>query len=294
MSNLKRTALVLLVLVCLLLSDAANATGRAECRSVSSRILGHAVPYCILLPPSYDLEKTRRYPVLYFLHGLGGNEQVFLRAGGFNLVEDLWARQQLGEFLVATPAAGATFYVNSRDGKSRYEDFFLREFIPAIEKRYHTRSGRAFRGVAGVSMGGYGALHLAFRHPQLFSSVSAHSAALMEKVPDLRSLPNMRGLGGISGSPRDQAFWDRNNPLVMARTAKVKGLRIYFDCGSGDDYGFNAGAETLDRLLRSRDIPHEFHLYPGGHNWTYFMEHLPASLKFHSRAFESASSGAAN
>ncbi len=280
----------MLFFVFLLLPNAASATGRAECRAVRSRILGHAVRYCILLPPSYDQEKAGRYPVLYFLHGLGDNEQMFLRAGGFTLVEDLWEHQQLGEFLIATPAADASFYVNSRDGKSRYEDFFLREFMPAIEKRYRTRTGRAFHGVAGISMGGYGALHLAFRHPQLFGSVSAHSAALMEKVPDLRSLPGGRGLGGVSGSPSDQAFWDRHNPLVIARTANVKGLKIYFDCGSEDDYGFNAGAEALDRLLRSRGIPHEFHLYPGGHNWTYFMEHLPASLRFHSRVFELASS----
>jgi S-formylglutathione hydrolase FrmB len=60
---------------------------------------------------------------------------------------------------------------------------------------------------------------------------------------------------------------------------------IYFDCGSEDDYGFNAGAEALHSLLTSRRIPHEFHLHPVGHNWSYFAEYLPASLQFHSRAF---------
>jgi len=66
-------------------------------------------------------------------------------------------------------------------------------------------------------------------------------------------------------------------------------LQIYFDCGSEDDFGFEAGASALDRILSSRHIPHEFHLYPGGHNWVYFAEHLPALLQFHSRIFESAS-----
>jgi enterochelin esterase-like enzyme len=66
-------------------------------------------------------------------------------------------------------------------------------------------------------------------------------------------------------------------------------LKIYFDCGSEDDYGFDSGAEALDKLLTARRISHEFHLYPGGHNWSYFAEHLPALLKFEFHAFVSIS-----
>src|ERR1700740_3722732 len=124
-------------------------TGRVECQSVKSRILARAVPYCILLPPSYDAEKSHRYQVLYFLHGPGDNEQMFLHSGGWNLVEDYWEQRQLGEFLIATPAAGASFYINSHDGRERYEDFFLREFMPAIEARYRTEAVRTKRGIAG-------------------------------------------------------------------------------------------------------------------------------------------------
>jgi S-formylglutathione hydrolase FrmB len=293
MNKILRARLAPLLLLCLSLPPIAGATGRAECRSVESRVLRRAVPYCILLPPSYDAEKARRYPVLYFLHGLGNNEQLLLQSGGFNLVEDLWEQQKLGEFLIATPAAGSSFYINSRDGNERYEDFFLQEFVPAIEKRYRTWAGRAFRGIGGISMGGYGALHLAFRHPELFSSASAHSAALIEKLPsvsvaDPRLRAGLRALGDVFGSPPDPAFWDRNNPLELARKADLTGLKIYFDCGTEDGFGFYDGAKTLDRVLASRHIPHEFHLYPGEHDWSYFMEHLSASLEFHSRAFDSA------
>src|SRR5580704_2427418 len=164
-------------------TPAAQATGRAECVSLPSKILDRAVPYCVLLPPSYDAEKTRRYPVLYLLHGLGDNEQMLVHSGGMNLVEDLWEQHQLGEFLIVTPAGGTSFYINSHDGKRRYEDFFLQEFVPGVEKRYRTQSGRGSRGIAGISMGGYGALHIAFRHPQLFAAVAAHSAALVEQWP---------------------------------------------------------------------------------------------------------------
>ncbi|MHB8500462.1 MAG: alpha/beta hydrolase [Candidatus Acidiferrales bacterium] len=292
MNKIWRAGLTALLLGCVLLAPAARATGRAECASLPSKILGRAVPYCVLLPPSYDTEKTRHYPILYLLHGLGDNDQMLVHSGGMNLVEDLWEQHQLGEFLIVTPAAGASFYINSRDGRHRYEDFFLREFIPGVEKRYRAQAGRASRGIAGISMGGYGALHIAFRHPQLFAAVGALSAALIEKLPNIRAqnslqLSQLRVLGDAFGSPFDAAFWNQNDPLIIARTAHLAGLKIYFACGSEDDYGFDSGAEALDKLLTSRHIPHEFHLYPGGHNWSFFAEHLPAMLAFEFQAFES-------
>ena len=275
---------------------AAQATGRAECVSLPSKILARTVPYCVLLPPSYDAEKTRRYPILYLLHGLGDNEEMLVHSGGMNLVEDMWEQHQLGEFLIVTPAGGASFYINSRDGKRRYEDFFLEEFMPGVEKRYRAQAGRGTRGLAGISMGGYGALHIAFRHPQLFAAVGAHSAALIEKMPNIsaqnsRQIDRLRVLGDAFGSPFDPAFWKQNDPEEIARTANLAGLKIYLDCGSEDDYGFDAGAEALDKLLTTRHIPHEFHLYPGGHNWSYFAEHLPALLKFEFHAFGEAVPG---
>src|SRR5215468_3493947 len=244
------------------------ASGRVECNSMPSTILARPVPYCVLLPPTYDAEKSGSFPILYFFHGLGDDEQMFVHTGGWNLVEDLWERKQLNEFLIATPAAGATFYINSHDGKVRYEDFLVREFLPGIEKKFRVKPGRANRAVSGASMGGYGALHLAFRHPELFSSVSAHSAALIEKFPSFlggvaQNSPRARVLGSTFGSPPDSVFWERNSPIAMARTGQLTGLKIYFDCGDQDDFGFESGATALDRALASRKIPHEFHLYPG-------------------------------
>jgi S-formylglutathione hydrolase FrmB len=265
------------------------ATGRVECNSQPSKILSRSVRYCIVLPPAFDADKTRHFPIVYFFHGLGDNEQFFLHSGAWNLTEDLRDRGEIKDFLIATPDADATFYINSRDGKDRYEDFLLQEFFPFIEKRYRVTPGRNHRAIAGISMGGYGALHLAFRHPQLFVSASAHSAALIEKLPvflgPTPNSPRSRVLGGVFGSPPDDAFWQRNSPLTLARTAILSGLNIYFDCGDQDDYGFEAGATALDKILSVRHIPHEFHIYAGRHDPAYFAEHLPASLLFTSRAF---------
>src|SRR3989441_865164 len=94
MNRLKRAGVAALVFLCLAFARPAHATGRAECLSLRSQILGHAVAYCVLLPPGYDGENTRRYPVLYFLHGLGDNEQMFLHSGGWNLTEDLWRSEE--------------------------------------------------------------------------------------------------------------------------------------------------------------------------------------------------------
>ena len=274
----------------LFLSLPVSAAGRVECNSLPSKILSRSVPYCIVLPASFDADKSKKFPILYDLHGLGDNEQFFVHSGLWNLVEDLRDNKQLKDFLIATPDGDASFYINSRDGKNRYEDFLLQEFFPWMERRYRVAPGRANRAISGVSMGGYGALHLAFRHPQLFVAVSAHSAALVDKLPSFLGAsasgsPRSRVLGGVFGNPPDPVFWDRNSPIAIARTTDLSGLKIYFDCGDHDDYGFDAGAIALDKILTSRRIPHEFHIYPGRHDPAYFAEHLPASLQFHSRLF---------
>lgn len=265
-------------------------TATAECLEAPSRILRRPVGYCAILPPGYRADKAQHYPVLYLLHGLGENQTMLIRSGALNLVQDLWDSGRAGKFLIVTPDAGSSFYINSQNGRERYEDFFIREFLPFIARRYRVRPGRTNRGIAGLSMGGYGALHLAFRYPQLFGSVGAESAALIERLPSVtvagpESHAFRRALGGAFGSPPDPAFWAKNSPLTLARTARLSGLKIYFDCGRQDNYGFYRGAEALDRILTTRRIPHEFHLYPGGHDWIYFAAHLPGLLQFESNAF---------
>jgi S-formylglutathione hydrolase FrmB len=281
----------LLIFAALIVSSPAHPAGRAECRNAPSKILGHPVPYCVLLPPGYDAGKTARYPILYYFHGLGGDEQTLVSTGGWDLVQDLWDRREIGEFIIAAPAAGRSFYINSRDGHVRYEDFLVREFLPFIESHYRIQPGRRNRGVTGMSMGGYGALHIALSHPELFGAVSAHSPALIAKLPHGQfdsedSFGFMRLLGSAFGNPFDPAFWEHNSPLTIVRdNPPPAGLAIYFDCGTDDDFGFYNGAKAFHDLLDSRHIPHEFHLYPGRHDWAYFAEHMPASLEFHSRAF---------
>ena len=267
-----------------------TAGARVECGKLPSKILGRSVRFCAVLPPPYDSQPARRFPVLYWLHGLGQDEQSFINSGGLTLLEDMRREHRLGDFILITPDAGRSFYLNDRDGRNRYEDFFIREFLPGMERRYRIETSRASRGVSGVSMGGFGALHYGLKYPHLFGAVSAHSAALMEEPPPVFTSGARLGfLEDVFGYPVDRAFWERNSVFSDARRAPLhENWKIYFDCGSQDDYGFDEGNQALDRLLTSRGIPHEFHLYPGGHGWTYFARHMPASLEFQWKAFQSA------
>jgi S-formylglutathione hydrolase FrmB len=293
MNRLARGCVELFLLLCILyicIPGLTLAAGRVECNSIPSKILTRPVRYCIVLPPSFDADKIRSFPVLYFLHGLGDNEQFFVHSGAWNVVEEMRDKGEVKDFLIVTPDAGSTFYINARDGEERYEDFLLQEFFPYVEKHYRVAAGRANRAISGISMGGYGALYLAFRHPQLFSSVSAHSAALIVKLPTFLAgaqpnSPRARVLGDAFGNPPDPVFWQAHSPIAIAQTANLARLHIYFDCGDHDDFGFETGAIALDKILTSRQIPHEFHIYPGRHDAAYFAEHLPASLLFHSRLF---------
>src|SRR5271154_6280188 len=225
--------------------------GRGECRTVPSKILDHPVAYCVILPRGYDEDQAKQYPVLYFLHGLGGNEQILVNPSVTNEVEDLRAADKIGEFLLAAPNAGRSFYINSRNGKVRYEDFFIKEFIPFIESHYRIRATREQRGITGVSMGGYGALRLGLKYPELFGSMSAHSAALIDKLPNFEGTDEQtegiaRVLGGSFGNPVDPKYWIRESPFTIARSAaKSSGFKIYFDCGTDDDFGFYTGAQQF-------------------------------------------------
>jgi S-formylglutathione hydrolase FrmB len=283
----------LLRLLFLFVAISASAQSRIDCNAQKSRILGETVHYCVLLPSGYDSTLAKRYPVLYFLHGLGENEQTLFKTGGWNLIEDLRQQHKIGDFLIVTPEAKASFYVNSADGNVRYGDFFLQEFIPYIEGKYRIRRERKARAISGISMGGYGALRFAFAHPGMFSAVSAQSAALITESPQELNAASHSGtplgtvLSSAFGNPINIPHWKENDPASLARKNNVgiANLAIYFNCGTEDEYGFETGAAALDRQLQQEHVKHEFHLYPGGHSASYFGAHLGEVIEFHSKIF---------
>ncbi len=199
---------------------AQTASARVDCESISSTILGRSVDYCLALPPGYEAG-AGRYPVLYYLHGLFEHARSWSERSGQQTWETLMSQGKIGKFIVVMPEGGNSFYVNSFDGHERYEDFLIQELIPAIDRKYRTIAHREARGISGVSMGGYGALHLGMQHPDVFGSASAHSAALIAKFPN--PLPTegrwgfyARVLQEPFGAPLNEAYFDANNPLALA------------------------------------------------------------------------------
>jgi len=286
-----------ILLAAVLAAGSLWAQSRMDCSALNSQILKRPVHYCVYLPSGYDASSAqhppRRFPVLYFLHGLGDNEQTLFNSGGWTLLDDFRRQHKMGDFLIVAPEGRRSFFVNSADGGVRYNDFFLKEFMPHIEAKYRTRAGRAGRAISGVSMGGYGALRFAFAHPELFSAVSAQSAALITESPQKldaasgTAVPVLAVLGPVFGKPIDVAHWNENSPFVLAKK-NVEGLRklaIYFNCGQDDDYGFEKGAQALHDELVKEQVKHEYHPYSGDHSPAYFLAHFPEVLEFHSQAF---------
>jgi len=288
---------IILPLVALAVSFPLHAQSRIDCNALDSRILKHPVHYCVYLPASYDTGATthpaQTYPVLYFLHGLGDNERTLFNSGGWTLLDDLRQKHQIGEFLIVAPEGGRTFYINSADGTTRYGDFFLQEFIPLIETKYRIRRGRGGRAVSGISMGGYGALRFAFSHPEMFSAVSAESAALITEAPQELDTAARSGaplgklLATVFGSPIEVQHWKNNSPFVLANRnqAALRRRAIYFNCGKEDNYGFEKGAAALHEQLQKSVVKHEYHSYPGDHSLSYFLAHFTEVMEFHSREF---------
>jgi S-formylglutathione hydrolase FrmB len=272
--------------------DVAPAGSRVEYKTFQSKLLNREIRYGLYLPPSYASSGTQKYPVLYFLHGLNENEMRWSTRGMTDLkLDKMIADGKIGEFIVAVPFGATSFYTNSRNGTAPWEDSLINEFIPLIESTYRVNASRATRGISGISMGGYGSLKIAMKHPQMFGSASAHSAVLLANLDDARvqdrRLAMFQGLfDQIFGISQDLKYWDENNPLVLAQdTRKLNGLKLYFDCGTEDEYGFQAGAKLLDEMLTKANYAHESHLYPGHHGWDYALQHTEASLLFHWKVF---------
>ena len=291
---------IILLFMALVVCRSAHAQSRIYCDALNSSILKHPVHYCVYLPAGYDAGSTQhpaqKYPVLYFLHGLGDNERTLFNSGGWTMLDELRQQHKMGEFLIVAPEGGQTFYINSADGAVRYSDFFLQEFIPLIETKYRISKGRNSRAIGGISMGGYGALRFAFAHPEMFSAVSAQSAALITESPQeldnagRSGAPLAKVLANVFGSPIAVQHWNDNSPFLLARKnlAGIKKLAIYFNCGQDDNYGFEKGAAALHELLQKEGVKHDYHPYPGDHSLSYFLAHFTEVMEFHSQAFDHA------
>jgi len=255
--------------------------------SMSSKILKMDRKYAIYLPSDYETS-GRSYPVLYLLHGAGDDQTGWVQFGEVkNIADKAIADGKCTAMIIVMPDGntGQRGYFNSPKGDWNYEDFFFQEFMPYIEKTYHIRADKRYRAISGLSMGGGGTFMYALHHPELFSSacpLSAYTGPL--SVEDLVR-PWEKQLEGLSDDAK-QKYFAQHSALELIKTMpddQKKAVRWYIDCGD-DDFLFE-GNSLVHIAMRKKEIPHEFRIRDGAHNWTYWREALPIVLEFVSQSF---------
>ncbi len=247
-----------------------------------SEVLGKDVKYSIYLPEDYASSK-RKYPVLYLLHGYSDDDTGWVQFGEVKKIADKEiAEGRAPSMVIVMPDAEKTWYINDAKGKVKYEDMFFKELIPLIEKNYEVRSKKEFRAIAGLSMGGYGSMLYALKHPDMFAACCPLSAAIFtdEEIPGKRDY-----FVDLYGKNEDGSIltdhWRKNSCLDIIKNMpdNQRGqVRFYIDCGD-DDFLFKGNA-ALHVLMREKGVPHEFRVRDGGHTWTYWRSALPGVLQF--------------
>ncbi len=235
-------------------------------RTFKSDLAKSEVSYLIYLPPDYETNASRRYPVVYFLHGYTAN----LRAGVM-FVRPMDAAIRAGKapamIVVLVNGITGSYYCDSRDGKWPVDSVITKELIPHIDQTYRTMAGRETRAVEGFSMGGYGAAHLGFKHPDLFGMVSIRAGALTDSAewgPLEGALGGRRKL--MQSAPQD--YFEANDlaTLIRRNAEGIRG-RTKIRIAVGSDDGLRPANEALHQFLTKLKIEHEFEIVPGvGHD----------------------------
>jgi S-formylglutathione hydrolase FrmB len=251
----------------------ACAAGRAcvEAVGFESKLVGAPLPYNVVLPPDYRAGQARatRYPALYLLHGLAGSagDWVSNRA---RLAEHAAAHR----LIIVVPEGRDGWYTDSATAPhEKFESYFVEELIPDVDRRFRTIAKREARAVAGLSMGGYGALKFGFKHPPLFALAASMSGALgaaswktEELIPFVK--PSILRVYGAADTPTRPAndLFKLAREMTPERAAALPYL--YLDCGT-EDFLIGQNRDS-SALLIEKKIPHEYRQLPGGHSWPYW------------------------
>jgi S-formylglutathione hydrolase FrmB len=295
--------------------------GTVRTDTLWAQSLGLRKTLTVYLPPSYGTG-TRRYPLLVYLHGRGGNERDWVNAGLLHRTMDSLVAAGQPEAIIAMPDGDDGWYTTwaslpdagcSTDTVRRepaatycvpwphYDDYIARDIIAHLDRNYRTAATRQSRGIAGLSMGGYGALTLALAYPDVFAAAVSHSGVLSprlrigaattdtlrygrtmtELATGVRHLwPSLRAVLGT-----DTLAWNGRDPARLAERLKARVARgeaewpaLRFDIGVDDTW--MPQNRDLAASLRSLGVPHEYTEYPGAHTWSYWKAHAVESLGF--------------
>jgi enterochelin esterase-like enzyme len=246
-----------------------------------SPIIGEELPYRVYLPPDYETNPSRRYPVLYMLHGAGGNYTEWSDSFLPERLDQMIRDGEVPPLILVMPddsGDGPTYWANWSNGGPRWADYVIQDVVGAIDQRYRTLPTGSARAIGGLSMGGLGALHIAMRRPDVFGVVGAHSPSIrVERDPTLWFLTGDN--------------WNEHDPIWLAQHAPdIEQVRIWLDAGDADIWLENIS--VLHRALLGRGVPHEWHIFSGEHEAEYWIAHVPDYVRFYASALETASAQA--
>jgi len=248
---------------------------------LNSKLMAREMPYRVILPNPKNEMATARHPVIYLLHGLTGHYDNWTEK------TKLAEYAQKYKIIIVTPEGGDGWYTDSAAvTNDKYESYIIKELIPEIDKNYRTLADRNHRAIAGLSMGGYGALKFGMKYPEMFSLAGSFSGALgaasfSEKVAGAIG----KTIDSIFG-PVDSDARKSNDIFRMVKeiTAEKKTTLpfLYVDCGT-EDFLFQNNRDFV-ALLVEKNVPHEFRQLPGGHNWRYWDSQVQEFLRLADRA----------
>jgi S-formylglutathione hydrolase FrmB len=239
--------------------------------SFTSAALGREVTYRIFLPTRIDA--GAKLPVVYLLHGNGGGFKDWSN-------NSYVARYAAKGLILVMPEGGGSYFMNAVEKpRDRYEDFVTRDLVGDVGTRFPVRMDREGRAVVGVSMGGFAAVTLALRHPEMFVFSGAISPAI--DVPERhftwRRAAQWWGFRTIFG-PWESAERSARDPFVLARSADVREV-TYFYLTAGEQEPLQEPIRRFAERLHARGIAYEFHTKPGGHDWAEWDAQIPGCIE---------------
>lgn len=255
--------------------------------SLKSKILSVDRKFAIYLPPDYETSQ-RSYPVLYLLHGGGDDQTGWVQFGEVQSITDKAIREGIATPMIIVMPDAFTIrkgFSNDINNTWRYEDFFFHELMPFIEKNYRAKTEKRYRAVAGLSMGGEGTFIYALHHPELFAAACPLSGSTGPLTLDSARATFKKEITPIADTTI-MAYYKRQSVLELVNNmpdSVKKSVRWYIDCG--DDEFYYEGNCLVHIAMRKKDIPHEFRVRDGGHNWTYWRASLTPVLEFVSMSF---------
>lgn len=284
------------LLACCLVSFAARADVLE--REFFSTALDGNMSYSVYLPPGYDDGGAQPYPVLYLLHGVGDNNRAWVKLGKVEAVSDpLITSGELDPFIVVMPAAKTSWYVDSSevDGPGDYATAVREDLVRHVDATYLTRAQRSGRAVAGLSMGGFGALRLALERPEVYVAAAGMSSALWLHVkPDtVLNARQEKIFSGSFGTPFQPERFLRQSPSAYFEHAvasdNLPGL--YITAGDDDRFRAYRSSTELYGAMREAGIEAQLRITDGDHVWPTWAATLPDVLRFMSRYWSAADKG---